>query len=130
MLIRFRNRVWVLILAAGFIALCPTGTFGQMNTGEISGIVRDPTGAVIANSSIAAVETATALKYATRTNASGEFLLAQLPVGHYSVTVTADGFKQVVQPNVEVHAGDHLRQTFQLALGEQSETLTVSVAPG
>jgi hypothetical protein len=120
----------VLILAAGFIALCPTGTFGQMNTGEIGGIVRDPTGAVIANSSIAAVETGTALKYATKTNASGEFLLAQLPVGHYSVTVTADGFKQVVQPNVEMHAGDHLRQTFQLALGEQSETLTVSVAPG
>ena len=46
------------------------------------------------------------------------------------MTVSLQGFKQIVQPNVELHAGDRLRQAFTLELGEQSETLTVSVMPG
>src|ERR1019366_7243008 len=72
----------------------------------------------------------TQLKYTTKTNASGEYLLAQLPVGQYDITVNVEGFRQIVQPNVELHAGDRLRQAFTLELGEQSETLTVSVTPG
>jgi hypothetical protein len=104
--------------------------FSQMNTGEIVGIVRDPTGSVILGASVTATEAASQIKYATKTNASGEYLLAQLPVGNYTVTVNVDGFRQIAQSGVEVHAGDHLRQEFSLELGEQSETLTVSVAPG
>ena len=101
-----------------------------MNTGEIDGIVRDPTGAVVPNATVAAVEAGTHLEYSTKTNASGEYLLAQLPVGQYNLTVSLQGFKQIVQPNIELHAGDRLRQAFTLELGEQSETLTVSVMPG
>ena len=101
-----------------------------MNTGEIDGIVRDPTGAVVLDATVTAVESGTQIKYTTKTNASGEYLLAQLPVGHYNLTLSMQGFKQIVQPNIELHAGERLRQTFTLELGEQSETLTVSVAPG
>ena len=57
-------------------------------------------------------------------------LLAQLPVGVYDLTVNSQGFKQIVQRHVELHAGEHLRQAFTLELGEQSETLTVTVEPG
>jgi len=104
--------------------------FGQMNTGELDGIVRDPTGSVVPEAAVTAVESRTQSKYATKTNASGEYLLAQLPVGQYDLTVSKDGFKQIAQKGIEVHAGDHLRQPFSLELGEQSETLTVSVLPG
>ena len=130
MLKRFRSIARISILAAGVLALAPANTLGQMNTGEIGGIVRDPTGAVIAGAAVTAVESGTQLKYSTKTNGSGEYLLAQLPVGQYNLSVNADGFKQVIQPNIALHAGDHLRQVFALELGEQSETLTVSVAPG
>ena len=104
--------------------------FSQMNTGEIDGTVLDPTGAVVLNATVTAVESGTQLRYTTKTNAAGEYLLAQLPVGKYNLTVSMEGFKQIVQPSVELHAGEHLRQAFTLELGEQSETLTVSVAPG
>jgi hypothetical protein len=103
---------------------------GQMNTGEIGGIIRDPTGAVVLNANVTAVEVGTQLKFTTKTNASGEYLLAGLPVGQYALTVNMEGFKQIVQSKIELHAGDHLRQPFTLELGEQSETLTVSVTPG
>ena len=94
----------------------------QMNTGEIAGSVRDPTGAVVLNATVTAVEDGTQLKFTARQTPPGEFLLAQLPVGQYSLTVNAEGFKQIVQSNLDLHAGDHLRQPFTLELGEQSET--------
>jgi hypothetical protein len=127
---RSRSIFHTAIFLAGIAAFVATTAFGQMNTGEIGGIVRDPAGAVVPSATITAVETGTQLKYSTKTNGSGEFLLAQLPVGQYNLTVNLEGFKQVSQPNVELHAGDHLRQSFSLELGEQSETLTVSVDAG
>ena len=118
------------IFLAGILTFGAAPAFSQMNTGEIDGIVQDPTGAVVLDAAITAVDASTQLKYTTKTNASGEYLLAQLPVGQYNLTVSMEGFKQIVQPNVELHAGERLRQAFTLELGEQSETLTVSVAPG
>src|SRR6202166_3517918 len=118
------------ILLTIILAFGAAPGFSQMNTGEIDGIVQDPTSAVVPNATVTAIESSTQLKYTTKTNASGEYLLAQLPVGKYNLTVSMDGFKQIAQPNVELHAGEHLRQAFTLELGEQSETLTVSVAPG
>ena len=103
---------------------------GQMNTGEIDGTVRDPVGAVVAGATVEAVETGTQLKYSTKTNEAGEYLLAQLPVGQYNLTVTTPGFKQIVQKNVALHAGDRIRQAFALELGEQSEMLTVTETAG
>jgi hypothetical protein len=127
---RFAGVFNTAIFLAGILVFASAPAFGQMNTGEIDGIVRDPTGAVVLDATVTAVESGTQIKYTTKTNASGEYLLAQLPVGHYNLTLSMQGFKQIVQPHVEVHAGDHLRQPFTLELGEQSETLTVSVAPG
>jgi hypothetical protein len=100
-----------------------------MNTGEINGIVLDPTGAVVPNATVTGVESGTQQKFTTKTDTSGEYLLAQLPVGQYNLTVSMEGFKQIVQPNVGLHAGDHLRLPFTLQLGQQSETLTVKETP-
>jgi hypothetical protein len=122
--------VGTVLILAGVLAFVAAPAFSQMNTGEIDGIVRDPTGAVVLDATVTAVEAGTQLKYSTKTNSSGEYLLAGLPVGQYNLTVSVEGFKQISQPNVELHAGERLRQTFTLELGEQSETLTVSVAPG
>jgi len=117
-------------LLTGLFVFAALPAQSQMNTGEIGGIIRDPTGSVVLEAAVTAVESGTQLKFTTKTNASGEYLLAGLPVGQYSLTVNMQGFKQIVQSNIELHAGDHLRQPFTLELGEQSETLTVSVTPG
>ena len=130
MLKQLAGMVRAAIFLAGVLALAAEPTFSQMNTGEIDGTVLDPTGAVVLNATVTAVESGTQLRYTTKTNAAGEYLLAQLPVGKYNLTVSMEGFKQIVQPSVELHAGERLRQAFALELGEQSETLTVSVAPG
>ena len=127
---QFTNIALPVVFLAGILMFAAAPGFSQMNTGEIDGIVRDPTGAVVVNATVRAVQAGTQLKFTTKTNASGEYLLADLPVGQYNLTVSVDGFKQIVQPNVEVHAGERLRQAFTLELGEQTDTVTVSATPG
>ncbi len=101
-----------------------------MNTAEIAGMVKDPTGAVIAGAAVEATHILTQQKFSTNTSESGLFLLPQLPLGDYALTVSVAGFKQVVQQHILLHVGDHLRQDFELALGEQTETVTVEgIAP-
>jgi hypothetical protein len=119
--------VFLVVLVSVFSA---APAFAQMNTGEIDGIVRDTTGAVVAGAGLTAVESGTQLKYTTKTNPSGEYLLAQLPVGQYTLTVSLQGFRPVTQSNIELHAGDRLRQAFTLQVGEQSEAVTVSATAG
>ena len=130
MLKKLKGIVRTAILPAAILAVGAAPGFSQMNTAEISGIVNDPSGATVANATIEAVEAGTQLKYTTVSNASGEFLIAQLPVGVYKLTVTANGFKQLLQSGIVVHAGDKLRQTFSLQLGEQSDLVTVTGEAG
>lgn len=113
-----------------FTLLAVVATRAQMNTGEIAGLVNDPSGAAVPNATAEAVGTGTHLKYTAVSDASGEFLLPRLPVGQYTLTVNAEGFRQALQPGIVVHAGEKLRQNFSLELGEITQTEMVSSAPG
>ena len=113
-----------------FLALPPVlGTFAQMNTAEVSGAVKDQAGGVIPLATVAAVNSATHLKFSAATNGAGEYLLPQLPIGDYALTVTAQGFKQA-SVNLQMHVGDRVRRDFTLPVGEQTEVLVVEAGTG
>ena len=104
--------------------------FGQMNTGEIAGSVQDPSGAVLPGASIVVAQAETGQKFTGISNSAGEYLFAQLPVGVYSVTASAQNFKQSVLQRLEIHAGDRLRHDFMLELGDEREILTIQADVG
>ncbi len=110
--------------------LAVTAAFGQMNTADITGSVTDPSGALVRGATVTALQVATDQKHTTVTNDAGQFLLAQLPLGEYKLTVDATGFKQSVQENVTLHVGDHVRQDFGLQLGDANQTVTVEATTG
>ncbi|MGB2890007.1 MAG: TonB-dependent receptor, partial [Candidatus Acidiferrales bacterium] len=109
----------------GALILSVASVFGQINTGEIGGTVKDPSGGLVAGATVVATQSATGIKYTAIANGSGEYLLAQLPIGMYKLTVDAPGFKQSVLSSVPVHIGDKLRQEFVLQLGDRNETVIV-----
>jgi Carboxypeptidase regulatory-like domain/TonB dependent receptor-like, beta-barrel len=98
---------------------------GQSTHASVSGRVRDPSGAVVAEASVAAVSLGTNRRYATTSSGSGEFHLANLPPGPYRIEVEKAGFKKLVKPDVELHVQDALDLDFEMALGPVSETTTV-----
>jgi hypothetical protein len=104
--------------------------FGQMNTGEIVGSVRDVLGGVLPEATVVAERAQTGQKFTTTTNSSGQYLLAQLPIGTYTLKVNAENFKQAVLSNVEVHVGESLRHDVTIQIGNASETVVVEADSG
>jgi hypothetical protein len=101
-----------------------------MNTGEIAGTVKDQLGGVLPGAVVVAEQAATGQKFTAPSNGAGEYLLAQLPVGSYSVKVNAPNFKQSIVPRFEIHVGDKLRYDFILQVGDSNETVTIEADAG
>jgi hypothetical protein len=102
----------------------------QMNTAEISGVVKDASGAVIPGASVTALQLGTQLKFTAATNETGQYVMEQLPLGDYSLTVSAQRFRTAVDARVILHVGDHLRRDFALEVGEIDQVITVEANPG
>lgn len=57
--------------------------------------VLDPAGATIPKAKVVATETRTGVTHETVTNTTGDYLIADLLPGRYSVSITAAGFKEL-----------------------------------
>jgi hypothetical protein len=102
----------------------------QSNAGDLQGTVRDSNGAVVANASVTARNSATSVSRAATTNDDGFYKIVNLPPGSYEVTVEAANFKKAVIPSVKVTIGQTINQDIPLETGELTATVTVtSVAP-
>jgi Carboxypeptidase regulatory-like domain/TonB-dependent Receptor Plug Domain len=103
--------------------------FGQVDEGSISGMVQDPTGAVIPNAQVTLLNTDQGLTLSTTTNSGGEYTFSPVRIGHYSVSVSAPGFSTTNQQNLQVTVGLALQVNVQLKTGSTSETVQVTTAP-
>jgi hypothetical protein len=93
--------------------------------GRISGSVDDGTGAVIPNATVTATNTDTGVRQRVATNGTGAYSFASLPVGHYTVDITATGFRPYRRTSITVDVNSALVVDATLELGERSETITV-----
>lgn len=76
------------------IAVC---AFAQSDNSSISGIVKDPTGAVVANAKVTVKNEGTAFERQTTSNDSGFYTVTNIQPGFYEVKVEATGFKAFVK---------------------------------
>jgi hypothetical protein len=83
-------RSLVMFSFAVFFSLLPA--FGQTVNGSITGQVTDRSGAVVVGAQVTAENTATAVRTAVKTNASGVYTINFLPIGNYKLTIEAKGF--------------------------------------
>jgi outer membrane receptor protein involved in Fe transport len=102
--------------------------FAQVENGQFTGAVTDPTGAAIAGAKITVSNMATGLSLTTTTNSSGLYTLKELPVGSYKLTVEAPGFKTTSNTNVPINAGTIAHVDFKLQIGKASEVVEVTGA--
>src|SRR5262249_472564 len=87
------------------IALPTCVVFAQLPTGTILGVVKDSSGAVIPGANVAITNVDTSL---TRTGAStedGSYRFPALPVGHYRLEVTKEGFSALSRKGITLQAG-------------------------
>jgi hypothetical protein len=93
--------------------------------GTITGTITDPAGAVVANSPIGARNLQTGVVYPVVSTTTGNYTIAQLPVGQYEVTVTVPGFKKYTRSGITVAAATVVRIDIALEVGQATESVTV-----
>jgi hypothetical protein len=98
----------------------------QTFRGGIAGAVTDQSGAVVAGAQVTAVEIATNVSYRTVASSAGEFTFTNLPLGGYSVTVAAAGFKIIKVDNIPVTAGTNYALPVRLSVASAGETVEVT----
>ena len=90
--------VGALFLLAGTASLASA----QVTAGGIRGVVADPTGAVVPGADVTATNLATGQSISTQTTEAGVYVLGNIPVGDYDLSVESLGFKRYSQTGVNV----------------------------
>lgn len=121
------RRPWLLQVVCLFVmslTIVPMA-FGQ-GTGNISGYVRDASGASVTGANVTAVMTEQQTTRTTQTDAQGFYNFIALPPGHYTITFEAKGFQQEVRSNVELTVSQNARADAQLTVGAVQTKINVT----
>lgn len=97
----------------------------QSNASAIVGACVEASGASVPNAAVEAREVDTNLRFEARTNVDGYYVLTTLPVGAYTVTVSASGFKSSVHSGLVLRVGDRARVDFVLEIGVVEQKVEV-----
>jgi hypothetical protein len=107
------------------MALLSTASLRAQDTGELTGTVRDNTGAVIQGADVKISGTAGGIDRATVTNSDGDYTGAGLPGGTYNLTISAKGFKTFKGKGVVLRVGQKARVDATLAVGDIATEIVV-----
>lgn len=118
------------ILSYFLIAVLAFGSapalWAQAGTGELTGLVTDPTAAVLSGAKVELTNSQTGLVYTTQTSTGGIYRFVALPVvGTYTLALHPAGFKAVKIAGIVISVGTTVTQDIKLELGTAGETVTV-----
>jgi hypothetical protein len=109
----------VLVVSSGL-------AYGQTITGSITGVVTDPTGAVVAGASVTAANTSTGVVTTATTNNDGVYYLRFLQIGQYTLTIEGVGFKELTTEPFTLEVDQVAKVDGKLQTGTASESVTVT----
>lgn len=118
-----------LFLAIVVLAFVAVPLTAQVQNGQITGDVTDPSGATVPNAAVTVKNPQTGYTGNATANNTGHFVVNEVPVGTYVVSVSAPGFKTLTRSNVAVHAGTIQHLDAKLQVGQVNETVEVTGAP-
>ncbi|MGA7138012.1 MAG: carboxypeptidase regulatory-like domain-containing protein, partial [Terriglobales bacterium] len=101
-----------------------SSTSSPTTTGTLRGQVTDPSGAVVANATVAIVVSGKQA-YSATTGKTGGYEIGNLPPGKYTVTANAQGFAIFVQSDVDVAAGQVAQFNIALDINVKQEKVNV-----
>jgi hypothetical protein len=111
-----------------YLCVFSLAAWAQTDRGTITGTVSDASGAVIPGAMIEAKNLSTGATYQAGTSETGNFTLAQLPVGTYEISATLPGFKKFLRSGIIVGVAQIIRVDVGLEVGTAGEQVTVEAA--
>ncbi len=120
---RYLMTLLMLLAIAGFVC---QSALAQEATASINGVVKDPTGAAIANAQIELTNVNTSVVRATATNTDGIYVFPNVAPGTYTMRASASGFSTVAQPETTLEVNQTATFDFHLQVGTAQSTVTVN----
>ncbi|MGA9567809.1 MAG: carboxypeptidase regulatory-like domain-containing protein [Candidatus Korobacteraceae bacterium] len=109
-----------------FVMLACLSLSAQQITGSIRGTVTDPMGAIVQGATVTAQQSETGLSRTVVTDRNGNYVVLELPVGHYRLQVAAKGFHEYVQDGISLNVNETASVSAHLAVGSEIEVVQVN----
>jgi hypothetical protein len=116
----------LLAVLALFFALAIVANAQVATSGRLSGVVTDPSGAVIPGATLTISQASTGFSQIVTSSATGVYTFPALQPGTYQLKVTAKGFTTAIYSNVVVEAAQTTNVQIKMKVGETSQTVEVS----
>jgi hypothetical protein len=123
-----REMVLAAMIVALLLGFSVRSAWAQVYSASITGVVTDPSGAVIPGATVTATNTANGFTYPATTNSAGRYTLVNLPPSTYQLTVDAKGFERSVQSGIALVVSQHATANVQLKVGAATQSVTVTGA--
>jgi Carboxypeptidase regulatory-like domain len=120
---RLEGTAFVLLLAG--LLLVPRPAASQTPSGEITGVVLDPSGSAVPGVTITLTNIGTNAVREVQTNSAGLYSLPALPPGIYRLRAQISGFRIIERTQIEVQVGSSNRIPITLELGDLSEVVEI-----
>ena len=112
------------VLVAILLLVC--GSASAQTTGTLVGVVSDQNGSVVPSATVRATNTDTGFTVTVKPSSEGSYLIPLLPLGHYSISAEASGFKTFARSGVLVPVGQNIRVDVTLTVGTVDQTVNVA----
>lgn len=110
-----------------FLLLLAATVWAQNNSGILSGVVEDMTGAPFPNIDVTLTGSGNNFLRKTKTNSSGAFSFLDLGDGAYAIEIATPGFKRYFESGIRLEPGENrMLEPIRLQLGEVNETVSVA----
>src|SRR5215467_4757399 len=104
-----------------FFAFFTTYASAQQVTGVIRGTVFDPSGAVVSSAKVTVTQAETGFVRVASSDSQGEFIVVELPIGHYRVEAEVAGFQKFLQENIMLDVNQSVAISVRLKLGQAAQ---------
>jgi hypothetical protein len=117
--------LYAALLALVMFAIAPAVQCQDISA-SIHGTATDESGGTVSGAKVTATHTETGLQRTATSNAQGEYVLLQLPVGHYRLEVEAKGFKKYVREGISLDVNQSAAMPIRLTVGSPAQVVEVS----
>src|ERR1017187_2763849 len=116
---------WITAICLALL-LHNAGFAQSVNNAQIHGMVLDQSGAAVVGAQVTATQKETGQVQTTVSGADGSFVLPGLPVGGYSLQITANGFRKYTQTGLVLQVAQNIQVNIPLTVGSVSQEVQVS----
>ncbi|HYL78956.1 MAG TPA: TonB-dependent receptor [Bryobacteraceae bacterium] len=125
---RFSSVIYGIFAAVILVVATQNADAQATSTGEIHGVVRDPSAALVPNVTLRLTDTATSIEKSATSTSDGAFIFLSLQAGTYRLTASAQGFQTAIYDQVVVQTARTTDIVVQMKVGAVTETVEVAGA--